>query len=77
MNHRIFCLDAVRGIAIILIVLGHMELGLMNAGITTNYAFFLNKLIYSIHLPILFVLSGMVERISYRSYNQKFEVLII
>ena len=59
---RLIYLDVLRGIAIILIVIGHMERGLVEGGVTTaKYVEILDKLIYAIHLPMLFILSGIVE----------------
>ncbi len=60
---RIKYLDILRGIAIILIVIGHMERGLVSAGINSNYALILDKILYSFHLPLMFILSGMTEKL--------------
>ena len=60
---RLNYLDTLRGIAIILIVLGHMERGMVSLGINASYTNILDQIVYSIHLPLMFILSGMVENI--------------
>lgn len=79
-KNRLEFLDILRGIAIIMIVLGHMERGLVSAGVNSYYALILDTFLYSIHLPLMFILSGMVEgifgkldnnKISYKKYVKK------
>lgn len=70
-NTRLNYLDTLRGVAIIMIVLGHMERGLISAGINTGYANILDTILYSIHLPLMFILSGIVESIFGKLKNNK------
>ncbi len=55
-KNRLNYLDILRGIAIIMIVLSHMERGMVSAGINSVYVDFLDMLLYSIHLPLMFML---------------------
>lgn len=50
MSKRIEFLDVARGIGILLVVLGHSDLGAISP--------FLHKVIYSFHIPLFFFLSG-------------------
>lgn len=74
MKERIIYLDVIRGIAIILIVLGHMERGLMGTSIAPIYIDKLDMIIYSIHLPILFILSGITEVLGNKSKQENFSM---
>ncbi len=53
--HRLHYFDALRGLAIILVVLGHVVL---NMGIGDVYDNVLTSIIYSFHLPLFFFISG-------------------
>lgn len=79
-KNRLNYLDILRGIAIIMIVLSHMERGMVSAGINSGYVDFLDMLLYSIHLPLMFILSGITEglfgkleegKVSYGKYLKK------
>ena len=58
MKKRIEWIDICRGLAIILVIIGHSNL-------ETGMAFNLKSIIYSFHMPLFFVLSG------YLFYNIK------
>ncbi len=53
-------MDAARGIGIILVVLGHVERGLVSAQIATNPIWrALDFTLYTFHMPLFFVLAGI------------------
>lgn len=56
-NNRIDFVDTARGIAMLLVILGHCQL---SADCT------IEKLIYSFHMPLFFFLSGMFATSSNR-----------
>jgi len=65
MNNRISWIDYSKGIGIILVVYGHVLIGLNTANFNISESFFDNsiKLIYGFHMPLFFFLSGLfVER---------------
>ncbi len=57
-TNRIEYIDVAKGIAILLVILGH-------TGLETGSAYYLNAFIYSFHLPLFFVLSGYF----FKEYN--------
>lgn len=57
--------DCARGIGIVLVVYGHVLLGLMNAGMVPAHDWLVSSAsaIYTFHMPLFFLLSGLhVER---------------
>lgn len=59
---RIRWIDALRGIAILAVVLGHINLGVMQAGLTQNAPQVykdLNIGLYSVHMPLFALLFGL------------------
>lgn len=80
MKKRIIYLDFIRGIAIVMIVLGHSLRGIHEFGLQIYGFEHIDLLLYSIHLPIIFFLSGYSEsmfgklncgEISYKEYLKK------
>lgn len=63
-NHttRLDWVDAVRGIGIVLVVFGHVWRGLWQAQILTHGPLFaaIDKAIYLFHMPLFFLVSGML-----------------
>jgi fucose 4-O-acetylase-like acetyltransferase len=61
-ENRVEWLDAVRGIAIVLVVLGHVWRGLNSGGLVASEAAFLalDRAIYLFHMPVFFILSGLL-----------------
>lgn len=61
-ENRVEWLDAVRGIAIVLVVLGHVWRGLNSSGLVASEAAFLalDGAIYLFHMPAFFILSGLL-----------------
>ncbi|MGB3242951.1 MAG: acyltransferase [Sulfitobacter sp.] len=55
-------LDLVRGVAIILVVLGHVLVGIRSAGADTVLVRFLLIVIYSTHMALFFEVSGILSR---------------
>lgn len=54
-------IDFAKGIAILLVVIGHVNSGLRESGVFSNYKGFLNYIdftIYSFHMPLFFAISG-------------------
>jgi len=57
---RIKWMDTARGIAILLVVMGHVERGIVNAGIATEaYWLDLDYTLYIFHMPLFFFLAGI------------------
>jgi fucose 4-O-acetylase-like acetyltransferase len=57
--------DCARGIGIVLVVYGHVLIGLMNAGLVPEHHWLIStdSAIYTFHMPLFFLLSGLhVER---------------
>ena len=65
--NRIEWIDIAKGIAIILVVMGH-------TGLESGSAHYLNSFIYSFHLPLFFVLSGYFFK-DYQQIGGKYEYL--
>lgn len=61
---RIDWIDSLRGLAIIMVVLGHVLLGLRGAHVldATGVSKSLLLFLYAVHMPILFYVSGFVSR---------------
>lgn len=65
---RIEWIDSCKGLAIILVVIGHIADGYLGAGMFPEYSSFMQcvlNLIYSFHMPLFFVLSGYVFYLAY------------
>lgn len=76
MSNRIEWIDALKGIAIFSVVLGHCVTDSMSSNTFPEYAAFLKILydfIYSFHMPLFFIISGYVFYISksYKRYKAK------
>lgn len=57
---RVEWLDVARGLGIILVVCGHVERGLVSAGIADGHWWaVLDRAIYSFHMPLFIMLAGM------------------
>lgn len=72
MNNRIEWIDALKGFAILTVVIGHCADGILSAGMYSQYKFELQALhdaIYSFHMPLFFIVSGFVFWLS-KSYNK-------
>lgn len=62
---RLIWLDALRGLTLVLVVVGHVARGLHAAGMLDIPAYLrMDATLYSLHLPLLFVLSGYTFRAS-------------
>ncbi|MES1200857.1 MAG: acyltransferase family protein [Pseudomonadota bacterium] len=63
-QERVLWPDAARGLGIILVVLGHVIAGLLNVGVLdhTPAAHWIYFVIYTFHMPLFFVLSGLFLR---------------
>lgn len=67
-TRRIEWLDSCKGFAIMLVVIGHIVDGYMDAKLFTEYSPLMNAIhnvIYSFHMPLFFTLSGYIF---YRAY---------
>ncbi|MDF7636967.1 acyltransferase [Leuconostocaceae bacterium ESL0958] len=84
MTKRIEWIDVAKAIGIVLVVYGHVILGLHDSGIwapSQNYDW-QHSIIYSTHMPLFFFLSGIfairwVERPAGKALGQKLRTLII
>jgi fucose 4-O-acetylase-like acetyltransferase len=60
MAGRIAWMDAARGIGIVLVVVGHVERGLLGSGIAKGTAWsWLDYAVYSFHMPLFFLIAGL------------------
>ena len=61
-ENRVGWLDAIRGIAIVLVVFGHVWRGLESSGLIASQTLFqsLDRAIYLFHMPVFFILSGLL-----------------
>ena len=65
MKNRDYLVDCLRGYACLLVVLGHVMVGIRNAGLETGYFFdYLEKFIYTFHVALFMFLSGYVYKIT-------------
>lgn len=84
MTKRIEWIDVAKAIGIVLVVYGHVILGLHDSGIwggSQNYDW-QHSIIYSTHMPLFFFLSGIfavrwVERSAKKAIGQKVRTLIV
>jgi fucose 4-O-acetylase-like acetyltransferase len=62
LRKRIIWIDATRGLAILLVVFGHVWRGIFNAGLIGNAQLYqvIDQFIYLFHMPVFFLLSGYV-----------------
>ena len=59
-SHRIAWIDAARGIGIVLVVIGHVERGLVAAGIAEDTIWsWMDYSLYTFHMPLFFLLAGV------------------
>lgn len=76
---RIEWIDVARGIGIILVVLAHALRGLIRAEISTPNAalLFVDRFIYSFHMPLFFFLGGLfADRLKSSGYLQTLSILL-
>jgi fucose 4-O-acetylase-like acetyltransferase len=60
---RVAWIDAARGVGIILVVMGHVERGLVSAGIAKDPSWLaLDYTLYTFHMPLFFLLAGLNAR---------------
>ncbi len=67
-SERIIYLDSVKGLAILLVVLGHIVKKYVNYGYFQDAIFQMTlviSIIYSFHMPLLMIISGMLFKCSY------------
>jgi fucose 4-O-acetylase-like acetyltransferase len=63
--------DIAKGIGIIFVVYGHVIRGLNNAHLIDEHLFYLSDtLVYSFHMPLFFVLSGLFFKRSIEKYSR-------
>ena len=67
MKSRVKYIDAMRGCAILLVVIGHLVQRNVSGG--TSYPLF--DLIYSFHMPLFFFICGCVQWLSYSNNECK------
>jgi fucose 4-O-acetylase-like acetyltransferase len=68
LSARLTWIDCAKGIGIILVVYGHLAMSAMNAGATLPlHAMSVSEnIVYSFHMPLFFILAGLVVARSYR-----------
>ena len=73
-SRRIDWIDSAKGLGIILVVIGHVERGLTFAKLlpASPIVLFMDRLIYSFHMPLFFFLSGLflAHSIEKSSFNE-------
>lgn len=73
---RIEWLDSLKGFAIFLVVVGHAVLGYLRAGTFPEYQWSLqltHDLIYSFHMPLFFLISGFLYKLTWSKKIQGFQ----
>lgn len=65
-SQRVFWVDNLKGILIILVVAGHVLQSAIDMNMTSEYMDNIFKWIYSFHMPLFFVISGFVYSITLR-----------
>ena len=71
MNKRIKFIDMAKGTAILLVVIGHVLRGFVAAKMYTEYINVFNYIdfaIYSFHMPLFFIISGILYGKKVKSY---------
>lgn len=65
-------MDAAKGFGIILVVLGHDLRGLISAGVVSNVEIpqFIDRWIYSFHMPLFFLLAGLFVPQSFNRWSE-------
>jgi len=69
---RIEWLDSLKGFAIFLVVVGHVILGYIRAETFTEYQWslqFVYGVIYSFHMPLFFLISGFLYKLTWARKN--------
>ena len=77
---RIEWLDSLKGFAIFLVVVGHVVLGYLRAGIFPEYQWSLqltHDLIYSFHMPLFFLISGFLYKLTWSKKNTGIVINIV
>lgn len=77
---RIEWLDSLKGFAIFLVVVGHVVLGYLRAGTFPEYQWSLqltHDLIYSFHMPLFFLISGFLYKLTWSKKNTGILINII
>lgn len=66
-SQRLTYIDALKGFAILCVVLGHIAIGYIDAGIYSNTAFLpmMRKIVYAFHMPLFFMISGFLFQKAY------------
>lgn len=61
MNTRIGWIDIAKGVGIILVVFGHVLVGMRAAGLGSENPWMINSqnIVYSFHMPLFFFLAGL------------------
>ncbi|MDR1897827.1 MAG: acyltransferase family protein, partial [Prevotellaceae bacterium] len=69
-KQRFQWVDIAKGIGIILVVYGHVIRGIHSSGIIDDKTFYLSDtFVYSFHMPLFFVLSGLFFKRSLDKYK--------
>ena len=73
MQNRDHWVDYAKGIGILLVVYGHVSRGAYNAGIAIDASIFklIDSIIYSFHMPLFFLLSGIFFIPSLNKYGRR------
>ncbi|WP_321041620.1 acyltransferase family protein, partial [Veillonella caviae] len=69
---RIEWLDSLKGFAIFLVVVGHVVLGYIRADIFPQYyneLQYIYNIIYSFHMPLFFLISGFLYKLTWSKKN--------
>lgn len=72
---RLNYIDCLRGFTIFLVVLGHMMRGVYNAGMQPYYFKYIDAIIYSFHMPLMFFISGYVNSFSKKTLSFRISII--
>lgn len=72
---RLNYIDCLRGFTIFLVVFGHMMRGVYNAGVQSYYFKYIDAIIYSFHMPLMFFISGYVNSFSKKAVSLRISII--
>lgn len=71
-QERLDWIDLSKGLGIVLVVYGHVARGMATAGLSFDHFTEIDRVIYSFHMPLFFMLSGFFFLKSARKGSKKY-----